>query len=268
MLKDNEYKILEYVENERKQGQRNKLYIFKSYANKKGISYKTVRNLYYATIKKMTDDEYTTYNFNKACHNINPRIKFNEKDNILVENVLEMYRKGTNLRKSCKIVAKGDLTLALRLQNKICHKQLHKKENIFRRKIIAQSTTPNKLNDNAKLIQMKPKTTMLTDQDITNLFLGLVKLVKRTTEEKIKSQNKLVVDKSNLLLNEKMRELNWSNSQLAMLKNENCILKRNVSMLQDELNSDREANEKLNELKKILAKFGTLENNLHSQKEI
>ncbi len=93
---------------------------FRNFALKNGLSFGTVRNMYYALAKLSKED----VDFCKQylggspieIGNIEPFSKESEKD--IIEKILQMKKQGVSVRKATFELANGDTKLALRYQNK------------------------------------------------------------------------------------------------------------------------------------------------------
>ena len=109
-----------------------------------------------------------------------------------------------------------------------------------------------KVEENGKIIPFKQKQKMLTESDINSLFMGLVKLIKKTALDDFMEKSKIERQSSNYLLKKAFLDLNQKDKQIAELRKDFEILKSENEKLQSELinlNSDKH-----NALKKHLSK--------------
>ena len=143
-----------------------------------------------------------------------------------------MVAQGQSVRSACLKLSDGDLCKMTRLQNKF--------QNMKR-----------KLKQPDNIIPFKQTQKTLTDADINSLFLGLVKLIKKTAMDEAKQNvqpaNELL-RKAFLDLNKKDKEITDLKSEFEKLKTENQKLtilleKDKKNALQQHILSKRQKDE-------------------------
>lgn len=221
---------------------------FKNFAKLHNQSYKSVRNDYYNTLRSLSLEDFEKCKLTYNRHIIKKHTPFSDMEiNDKITKIMSLYNKGYSLRASCLIIANDDKTLALRYQNKIRTMNLQKREsNILKITNFKQEISINNAYDNTKLLYMSKPKTGITDKDINNLFLGLIRLVKRTYENKFSNNLKQQFN----LINVELKEKNLK------LLDENIILKKKVNQYKQYM--ERQSilyNKKLKNLEKALQKF-------------
>ena len=130
-------------------------------------------------------------------HQKNQVVGFSEEEkNKIISTIQEKLSQGYSVRKACLMLSGGDVKQMLRMQNKY---RANKKE--------------NKTN----ILTFKQKVTnKITDADINGLFMGLVKLVKKSALEEAKNavadeklQSSSAIRKLISQLGQKERELEF-----------------------------------------------------------
>lgn len=235
----------------------NRLSVFKNYAYIKELSYKSVRNDYYKLVKGLKKEDYVNLGLNFENHIINKNNHFTKMEmDKEIKKILYLYKQGNSLYGSCLKIANNDKSLAIRYQNKIRKMNLHKQNDD---KIIYFK--PNNANDskkdaNAKILSLPNQSKGLSEQDINALFLGLVRLVKRTSEAQIKQQVKKEFDNANNILQQTLEELNTVNKRNLHLTRENNLLKQNLNLVNEKLyDKTTNYNQKIESLRQILIKL-------------
>ena len=85
----------------------------------------------------------------------------------------------------------------------------------------------NELKEDAKILRM-PNNNILSDNDINNLFMGLVRMVKRNAIENAPSVLKNECELANVSLKEALVKLGVSTRKLEVIKCENYELKQKL----------------------------------------
>ena len=187
-----------------------------------------------------------------------------EKRN-LVQKIDDNLKLGISVRKTCMMLANNDANKTLRLQNKyrsIKGKDLHevsveKKEESFRNIINIASA---KRSFNKKI----------TDSEINALFLGLLKIVKKSALENANEELKKECEDASLNFRQTIIELNEKEKELKRIKelNDGLNLKiesqqQQICMLLKKLSNrkigvlEKKSNEKYLRLKKLSEKNKT-----------
>ena len=163
----------------------NKSAVFSRFSREMGLTPNSVRNFYYCYISNA--DKKKVRKFTKL------------EIQTLLRIVILGYSRGESVRSICLNYAKQDRAKMLRYQNKYRAILANDKELIERtvkdleaegyivKSPISPVTAPNNIIE----MPLQPNFGNLTDQDITNLFMGLVRLVRKqgqTQIEKLKAE--------------------------------------------------------------------------------
>lgn len=181
----------------------------------------SVRNYYYHEIDNLADDK-------QRAKRLKIDLKNHEKNEInyfsqseeteLMGKIENLVKQGSSVRKACLTLSNGDVDKMLRYQNKY-RNYLSKKQNMPQSNVIKFT---------------KRKNEILTESDINSLFLGLVRLVKRTAVEELSSKMKEERESQNYLLRKALVDLNRKEKQIQELKNEFMQLKaENARLVQN-----------------------------------
>lgn len=175
---------------------------FDSHAKKYNRKPNSVRNYYYHEVDNLLQDE-------KRCQklgvDINKHIKNHfdnfdkEEEEKLFEQIEKLTKQGISVRSACLKLSGGDLTEMTRLQNK--YQNMKKKLGVV---------------DN--VIPFKQRQKILTESDINSLFMGLVRLIKKTAVEDFMEKSKLEKESSSYLLKKAFVDLNKKDKQIAELR--------------------------------------------------
>lgn len=205
---------------------------FANHAKKYGRKTNSVRNYYYKDVENLKKDK-------KRCQRLGIEIEKhekshftafdkNEEDRLLVE-IENLTKQGQSVRGACKKLSGGDLTQMTRLQNKY--------QNLKKAKV------PN------NIISFK-KERLLTESDINSLFMGLVKLIRKSAVDEFMEKTKLEKESSSYLLKRAFLDLNKKDKQITELRTEFESLKNeNRKLLQKidefEVGKNKKLKEKL-----------------------
>lgn len=232
--------LFQYVEETKNKNQPLKM-AFVMHAKKYGRQPNSVRNYYYHEVDNLAGDA-------KRAGRLNIDIKNHEKTEInyfsqeeeqgLMQKIEELVVAGNSVRKACLILSDGDIDKMLRYQNK------------YRNYIVKNKSPESEKNNIIKFTKKKNDT--LSDSDITNLFMGLVRLVKRSAMEeatgKLKEERSAANDmlrKAIVDLSRKEREIKNLKEEFSKLKAEN--LKLVQEMMKTRCNKAGKLNRKLQE---------------------
>lgn len=214
---DDEVKLLfDEVEQVKSQGGAIKA-AFDAFAHKQNRKPNSVRNYYYAEVARLHTDvnRAKKLGIDLAKHQKSEFSFFSqqEKDHI-IDSIQEKLKQGCSVRKACYLLSGGDVKEMLRLQNK------------YR----AETRT------DSNVLQFKKKQSgQISDADISSLFAGLIKLIKRNAAEQARKE--VAEERENggqqlrelvLKLGQKERELQFLQSDVKRLKNENMLLKKRL----------------------------------------
>ena len=92
------------------------------------------------------------------------------------------------------------------------------------------------------IVKFVNKKASLTDSELQSLFMGIVRLVKKTTTQEVLSENQSACDKANAQLRKTLVSLNEKQSEIEKLKSDFLRLKEeNVKLMNDivKLRSDK-----------------------------
>lgn len=253
-LSQKQLNLLKYID---KNSHKSRLDNFKLFANEHAVSYKSIRNEYYKILKNMKKEDYEFYHLNYHNFIVEPHELFsNQELSIKIEKVMDLYKNGHSLRQSCMIVANNDKKLALRYQNKIRNMNLYRKTKIITIPANKIANSNSNSNQDTKLFNMPLKNSYVSDQDITNLFMGLVRLVKRTTENNIKERIKAQFSNANKKLYEVMNTLERENIKNNELEKENATLRHKLEQYENDIKlQEMKYLQKISSLENILSKF-------------
>ena len=186
----------------------------------------SVRNYYYKEVDNLASNE-------KRCKSLGIELEkhqkthfvaFDEKEEEkLLKDVSEMVASGKSVRAACQILSGGNLSLMTRLQNK--YQNSKKKEN--------------------NVIPFRQKQKLLTENDINSLFMGLVKLIKKTAIEDFMEKTKLEKQSSSFLLKKAFLDLNKKDKQIADLRADFEKLKEENKTLLTQLEKSASKNDAL-----------------------
>lgn len=204
---------------------------FSEYAKISGRKKNSVRNYYYEELSNLKSDESRVkeLGINLQLHNISQTNNFSELETEkLIKEILKLKCLGNSIRKCCYILANGDINLMVRYQNKY-RTVLKNNPKLISLKLEELRTEGLNSNINNKKLDnlihfKKPVEKTIDEKDINSLFLGLIKLVKKSAAESV--EKKLIA------------ELDFANSSLrkSLVKN---------SRLEQEINEIKTQNENL-----------------------
>lgn len=221
--------LFQYVEEVRKNNSPLKQ-AFVLHARKYGRAPNSVRNYYYHEIDKLAGDKNraSRLKIDLSHHSKSEVNYFSQEEELLLMNQIDqMVKAGYSVRKACLTLSNGDVDKMLRFQNK------------YRNYLAKNSNKSNIIKFSKK------KKEILTESDINSLFMGLVRLVKRTAVEELSDKMKEERESSNYLLrkalvdlNKKEKEIKDLKSQFLQLKQENVKLNESIMKLRCEKIND------------------------------
>lgn len=243
---DREVKKLFSVVEEAKSQNKSLLEAFRIYAKKSGRKPNSVRNFYYQEIEQLKNSSKRAdrLGINLENHLISRPERFtNEQSKALVKEILRKKCLGLSVRKACLEQAGGDLSKMVRLQNKF--RNVIKYEKDLYNECLKELREEGLETGGNVVYLKKQEEKRLSDEDVSSLFMGLVKLVKRTAFEN--AERELYGQTKNISaeLRETIAKLSATEKRAQILK-EDLILqeKKNKALIQENL-----------ELKTRLAKF-------------
>ncbi len=214
---DNEVKSL-FEEVERCKNDKKSLRnAFVAHAKKFERQPNSVRNYYYHEVDNLIADQARRkrLNIDLSCHEKSHFVGFNKvQEEELFEEIEKQTSQGKSVRSVCQEISGGDLVLMTRIQNKY--------QNMKR-----------KIDKKNNVIPFKQK--VLSENDINSLFLGLVKLIKKTAMEEAKENSA----SSNSLLKKVFADLDKKEKQILELKLEYERVKKENRLLIAKLEGDK-----------------------------
>lgn len=199
-----------------KQGSGSLRLAFANHADKYKRKTNSVRNYYYKEVDNLKNDKERCLRLkiDISKHEKNHFSEFDDiEENELVEKIENLTRQGMSVRSACLKLSDGDLTVMTRYQNK--YQNLKKKNAV------------NKDN----IILFKQRQKLLTESDINSLFMGLVKLIKKTAVEDFMEKTKQEKESSSYLLKKAFMDLGKKDKQIAQIKEEFEQLKKDYQIL-------------------------------------
>ena len=191
---------------------------FLLHAKSYGRKANSVRNYYYHELDNLAKDKSRAQKLGIKLenHQKNQFVGFSEEEkNKIIAKIQEKLNQGYSVRRACLMLSGGDVKQMLRLQNKYRANQKEGKSNIL-------------------TFKQKP-TNKITDADINGLFMGLVKLVKKSAMEEAKNaaaeeklQTSATIRKLISQIGQKDRELEFLKTDYLSLKKENSLLKKKL----------------------------------------
>lgn len=243
---DREVKKLFSVVEEAKSQNKSLLEAFRIYAKKSGRKPNSVRNFYYQEIEQLKNSSKRADRLGINLENhliVRPERFTNEQSKALVKEILRKKCLGLSVRKACLEQAGGDLSKMVRLQNKF--RNVIKYEKDLYNECLKELREEGLETGGNVVYLKKQEEKRLSDEDVSSLFMGLVKLVKRTAFEN--AERELYGQTKNISaeLRETIAKLSAAEKRAQILK-EDLILqeKKNKALTQENL-----------ELKTRLAKF-------------
>ena len=208
------------------------------FARKRG----SVRNFYYSQVKmfEASPKLCKEWGINLENHKKNPAKPFSrEEEQKVLSQIESLVQKGHSVRFACKMISGGDVTKMLRLQNKY-HAMHPKKEPI------------------TNVVFMPQKKQVLSEGEISSLVLGLVKLVKKTAEEKAEENLKNKILSANFELRKSIKALADKQREVELLRKNFEILTTEKQKIEEEIKSLRCQNVELLKLQKNQEKMSSL----------
>lgn len=197
---------------------------FSEHAKKYSRQPNSVRNYYYHEIDNLEIDR-------ERCNNLGIDLSKHKKSSIqyfskdeedsLMQKIDGLVESGYSVRKACMTLSDGDIGTMLRFQNKYRNFKAKQK--------------PIEKNNIIKFTKRKEG---ITESELQALFMGLVRLVKRSAKEEASMQTNSILEKTNIelrktiiALNTKEKEYRELKEQLTKVKEENSRLVKDVFKL-------------------------------------
>ena len=159
-------------------------------------------------------------NIDLQVHKAKEISHFSENEKEIINKLNKLITDGYSVRKACLILSNGDINYMMRLQNKY-------------RNMKQKTETNHKKSSN--ILQFKPKSSGLTDNDINNLFLGLVKVIKKNAVEQINKNLISECEWANTTLRKTLVTLNSKEKEIQTLSLKNTVLSKKLVDLTNEV---------------------------------
>lgn len=215
------------------------------YANRKSNS---VRNYYYAELSELekNKERRQMLGIDIEKHRKQEFKEFNKKEEYeLVYYILEKKRLGNSVRSSCLLLAKDNVNAMIRYQNKFRsllkqNPKLIKEVNIKLDKVVGKTEPEITINTDNKILNF-PKAKFnkvngrISDEEIKSLFMGLVKLVKKSATVEVSTNLKNECNTVNESLRRTMVSISKKQKEIVKLTESNKLLVSKVSMLEEKI---------------------------------
>ena len=188
----------------------------------------SVRNYYYHEIDNLQKDKtrLDKLGIDITRHNKNEINFFSSDEEMkIIKQIDEEVKNGMSVRRACFNLSNGDANLMLRYQNKY-----------------RNFSAKNKVKNNDNIVQFKKKETKLSDSELQALFMGIVRLVKKSAAQEVLSENKFAINRTNMELRKALVSLSEKQNEIERLKTEFLKIKEeNVKLMDDiiKLRSDK-----------------------------
>ena len=179
---------------------------FFSHAKKYARKPNSVRNYYYMEVDRLKNDakRLARLNIDLNKHKKNEIVYFSDKEqDKLLQDIDSLVKSGQSVRSACLKLSNGDISLMLRYQNKY-------------RNYLAKQKPEDHSEGN--IIKFAKKKTLISESELQALFMGLVRLVKRSAEETANAKNNEALEKANSDLRLALQELSSKDRQIKILK--------------------------------------------------
>ena len=197
---------------------------FMEHARKYSRQPNSVRNYYYHEIDNLEQDKSRLkmlgIDLEKHKKNAIQYFTKDEEEN-LMEKIDKLVESGCSVRKACLTLSNGDVNQMLRYQNKYRNYKAKQK--------------PLKKDNIIKFAKRKEK---ISDGELQALFMGLVRLVKRSATEEVNEQVKNTMERASqelrktiVALNNKEREYRELKDAFIKIKEENSKLVKDMFKL-------------------------------------
>ena len=221
---------------------------FESYAIISKRRTNSIRNFYYSQLKEFEANKSlaSDYNINLDLHKKNEQKFFTAQEvELSMGKITDLLNKGFSVRRACYEVASGDLKLMIRLQNKYRSQEKFKK--------------PASNN----ILFMPNKKSGLTDDEINSLFLGLVKIVKKSARDNLDANLIFQVQSANNDLRKSIKDLADKEREVKLLRKKFELLSNEKLKLKEEIKNLRSQNVEMLKAEQYPVKFNNLKSYLN-----
>ena len=212
--------------------------IFINFAKQTKRMPNSVRNYYYAELCNLMQNptRCQKLQIDISLHKkIEPKEFTEDETKTVVTKILQMTAKGMSVRKACQTLANGEISLMVRYQNKfrsVVQKDKTMYNSCLQRvgeEVKLKTKTPN------NIIKMPDRRNVLTESDINSLFLGLVKLVKKQTQDDLCKTYEKDKQKANDMLRKTLVEIAEKDNIIKQLRKQFKVLKQEKEKLCEEI---------------------------------
>ena len=219
-------------------------YAFSEYARLTTRKPNSVRNYYYLELEELSKNAKRKENLkiDLTQHQKHEFEEFNEEQTYkLAYDILKQTREGKSVRSVCLSLANNDVSLMIRYQNKfrsllktnkdlinnICEKldtTYGKKENYKKNNVLVFPSIENKTQKNK-----------ITEEELKGLFMGLVKLVKKSADLEMSNALKKECNFANENLKKALVAMRKKEEEVLSLTEENSSLLQKVKQLEEQI---------------------------------
>ncbi len=220
--KDKEIKQLFDIVEKNKKENRSLLSAFSEYAKLSGRKRNSIRNYYYQELSELQKNKSRAnkLNINIKNHIVNESVLFStDETREIISNILKLNSEGYSIRKACLKLANNNVELMVRYQNKYRSvlksnpeliNEITKELNIKNK--VMETTKSNSPNNLIYFKKQEPK--VISEKDINSLFLGLIKLVKKSAAESVEKKLISELDFANSTLRKTLVKLSKTEQDL------------------------------------------------------
>ena len=201
---------------------------FAIHAQKYGRKPNSVRNYYYHEVDNLKSDDkrLSSLGINLQLHEKTNVVYFSpEEEEELLNDIDEMVKKGVSVRKACLTLSGGDINQMLRFQNKYRNYLAKNKKEYETNLQTEEKVMPS------NVVTFKKMSKTLTDSEVQSLFMGLVRLVKRTALEESEYLYREKLESANNSLRQMISKLDGKEREFEKLKEELNVVKNENSRL-------------------------------------
>lgn len=231
-------KLFRFIESEKNKGEK-LTNIFYNFAKQNNRMPNSVRNYYYAELNNLIQNQKRRekLKIDLTLHKKSDAKEFTtqETEQVVTE-ILKLTQKGMSVRKACLTLANQDISQMVRYQNKF-RSTIEKNKELYQKCLnkIGQNSIKIKTKTPSNVIKIPDRRAVLTEGDINSLFLGLVKLVKKQTQDEISKIYEKDKQKANEMLRRTLVEIAEKDNLIKDLRKQFKVLKQEKDKLNDEI---------------------------------
>ena len=230
---------------------KNLLGVFGKFASEHGKNMYSVRNFYYNLIRAAADDASVRRVLDENGIVLKPTHQFSitEEKRLLKEVLIDT---GMSIRAACLRLADGDKIKAVRYQNK--YRYLLKNKPDLVREISCEIQNlgyKSRLDSDGKILVLPNQNNdkkYITDDEIQALFLGLVRMVKHSAEERLFEQQNLAQNLANAELQKVQLDAHRKQVLIQELQAQNEMLKSKLNLLTQRSQNNQQHYQKIKDL--------------------